>query len=60
MRRTVVGGITNGDLTPIHEGVAMDRLAATEAFMRVIGAGSFSGAAQQLRAGQMPSCRALS
>ena len=30
----------------------MDRLAAMEAFVRVIDAGSFSGAAQQLRVGQ--------
>lgn len=30
----------------------MDRLAAMEAFIRVIDAGSFSGAAQQLRVGQ--------
>jgi DNA-binding transcriptional LysR family regulator len=30
----------------------MDRLAAMEAFVRVIEAGSFSGAAKQLRLGQ--------
>ena len=30
----------------------MDRLAAMEAFVRVIDAGSFSGAAKQLRVGQ--------
>jgi DNA-binding transcriptional LysR family regulator len=30
----------------------VDRLAAMEAFVRVIDAGSFSGAAQQLRVGQ--------
>jgi DNA-binding transcriptional LysR family regulator len=30
----------------------MDRLAAMEAFVRVIEAGSFSGAAKQLRVGQ--------
>jgi len=32
----------------------MDRLAAMEAFVRVIEAGSFSGAAKQLRVGQNP------
>ena len=30
----------------------MDRLAAMEAFVRVVDAGSFSGAAKQLRIGQ--------
>jgi len=30
----------------------MDRLAAMEAFVRVVDAGSFSGAAKQLRLGQ--------
>src|SRR5580700_9735744 len=33
-------------------GAAMDRLAAMETFVRVIEAGSFSGAAKQLRIGQ--------
>jgi DNA-binding transcriptional LysR family regulator len=33
-------------------GAEMDRLAAMEAFVRVIEAGSFSGAAKQLRVGQ--------
>src|SRR6202048_5167449 len=33
-------------------GAEMDRLAAMEAFVRVIEAGSFSGAARQLRLGQ--------
>jgi DNA-binding transcriptional LysR family regulator len=31
----------------------MDRLAAMEAFVRVVDAGSFSGAAKQLRVGQL-------
>ena len=30
----------------------MDRMAAMEAFVRVVDAGSFSGAAKQLRLGQ--------
>src|ERR1700732_5328496 len=33
-------------------GAAMDRLVAMETFVRVIQAGSFSGAAKQLRVGQ--------
>ena len=32
--------------------MSMDRLAAMEAFVRVVDAGSFSGAAKQLRLGQ--------
>ena len=36
----------------VREGAEMDRLAAMEAFVRVIEAGSFSGAARQLRVGQ--------
>jgi DNA-binding transcriptional LysR family regulator len=32
--------------------MTMDRLAAMEAFVRVVDAGSFSGAAKQLRIGQ--------
>src|SRR5437867_3869729 len=34
------------------EGMSMDRLAAMETFVRVVDAGSFSGAAKQLRLGQ--------
>ena len=36
----------------VRGGAEMDRLAAMEAFVRVIEAGSFSGAAKQLRVGQ--------
>src|SRR5438874_274494 len=36
----------------VRGGVEMDRLAAMEAFVRVVEAGSFSGAAKQLRVGQ--------
>src|SRR6201998_706277 len=36
----------------VREGAEMDRLAAMEAFVRVIEAGSFSSAAKQLRVGQ--------
>jgi hypothetical protein len=35
----------------------MDRLAAMDAFIRVVNAGSFSGAANQLRMGQSESQR---
>src|SRR5207248_6049071 len=35
-----------------QRGIMMDRLAAMEAFVRVVDAGSFSGAANQLRVGQ--------
>src|SRR5260370_6544587 len=44
--RLFVSGMT------VREGAEMDRLAAMEAFVRVIEAGSFSGAAKQLRVGQ--------
>src|SRR5713101_349204 len=36
----------------VRGGAEMDRLAGMEAFIRVIEAGSFSGAAKQLRVGQ--------
>ena len=41
-------------MTGVHsrERIKMDRLAAMEAFIRVIDSGSFSGAAKQLRVGQ--------
>ena len=37
----------------------MDRLAAMAAFVRVVDAGSFSGAAQQLRMGQSAVSKAI-
>jgi DNA-binding transcriptional LysR family regulator len=37
----------------------MDRLAAMDAFVRVVDAGSFSGAAKQLRVGQSAVSKAI-
>src|SRR5215469_477817 len=46
-------------ISSIPRGITVDRLTAMEAFVRVVDAGSFSGAAKQLRIGQPAVSKAI-